>query len=95
MRRAGLIIGAMLVCLPAQAAAPTVAQQDEFHRVCMGIAQNQTLCSCKAEAAMTLIDERFMAVVIAAMQGAAPASTDYAAYNSYVAKSNQVCKPDY
>ena len=80
---------------PALAAAPTATQHDEFYRVCMGIAQNQTLCACKADAAMTLIDERFMAVVIKSMQGGTPADSDFVAYNTYVAKSNQVCKPDY
>jgi len=95
MRRALAIAIALLLSGPAQAASPTAAQKDEFYSVCMGIAQNQTLCACKAEAAMTLIDERFMGVVIASMQGKAPASGDYVAYNTYVAKSNQVCKPDY
>jgi hypothetical protein len=80
---------------PALAAAPTAEQKNEFYRVCMGIAQNDTLCACKAEAAMTLIDERFMGVVIASMKGGTPADSDFVAYNSYVAKSNQVCKPDY
>ena len=80
---------------PAWAAAPTSAQKDEFYRVCMGIAQNATLCGCKAEAAMTLIDERFMDVVISSMKGGSPAAGDYDAYNTYVAKSNQVCKPNY
>ncbi|MBS3850279.1 hypothetical protein PSC71_04390 [Devosia sp. J2-20] len=84
-----------LLSAPALAASPTKAQQDEFYSVCMGIAQNQALCSCKAEAAMTLIDERFMGVVIASMKGGTPASSDFVAYNTYVAKSNQVCKPDY
>ena len=84
-----------LSSVPALAASPTAEQKDEFYRVCMCIAQNDTLCACKAEAAMTLIDERFMGVVIASMQGKAPASGDYVAYNTYVAKSNQVCKPDY
>lgn len=78
------------------AAAPTQAQKAEFYSVCMGIAQNETLCSCKADAAMTLIDERFMGVVISSMKGTgSPAAGDYDAYNSYVAKSNRVCKPDY
>jgi hypothetical protein len=36
-----------------------------------------------------------MGVVIASMKGGTPASSDFVAYNSYVAKSNQVCKPDY
>ena len=84
-----------LLTAPALAAAPTAAQKDEFYRVCMGIAQDAKLCSCKADAAMTLIDERFMGVVIASMKGGSPAAADYNAYNTYVAKSNQVCKPNY
>ena len=81
--------------LPALAAAPTAAQKDEFYRVCMGIAQDARLCGCKADAAMTLIDERFMGVVISSMKGGSPAASDYDAYNTYVARSNQVCKPNY
>lgn len=80
---------------PAVAAAPTAAQKDEFYRVCMGIAQDAGLCGCKADAAMKLIDERFMGVVISSMKGASPAEGDYRAYNAYVAKSNQICKPNY
>lgn len=85
----------LLLTQSASAAAPTAAQKDEFYRVCMGIAQNATLCGCKADAAMSLIDERFMGVVIASMKGGSPAASDYDAYNTYVAKSNQVCKPNY
>ena len=84
-----------LLGVPAFAASPTAEQKNEFYRVCMGIAQNDTLCACKAEAAMTLIDERFMGVVIASMKGGAPDAGDYRDYNAYVAKSNQVCKPNY
>ena len=84
-----------LAVTPAFAAAPTAAQKEEFYAVCMGIAENATLCGCKADAAMTLIDERFMGVVIASMKGGSPAEGDYVAYNAYVAKSNQVCKPNY
>jgi hypothetical protein len=61
----------------------------------MGIAQDETLCSCKADAAMTLIDEDFMAMVISAMQGGSVPQDQYNAYNTYVAKSNQICKPNY
>jgi hypothetical protein len=82
--------------LPAAAqAAPSQAQKDEFYAVCMGIAQDETLCACKADAAMTLIDENFMAMVIAAMQGGSVPQDQYRAYNAYVARSNQVCKPNY
>lgn len=84
-----------LAVVPAFAAAPTAAQKEEFYAVCMGIAQDATLCGCKADAALTLIDERFMGVVIASMKGGSPAAGEYDAYNTYVAKSNQVCKPNY
>ncbi|WIY52626.1 hypothetical protein O9Z70_14390 [Devosia sp. YIM 151766] len=80
---------------PALAAAPSAAQKDEFYKVCFGISQNAELCGCKADAAMTLIDERFMGVVIASMKGGSPSAADYQAYNAYVARSNQVCKPNY
>ena len=76
-------------------AAPTAEQKTEFHRVCMSIAQDEALCSCKADAAMDLIDENFMAMVISAMQGGSVPQDQYRAYNAYVAKSNQVCKPNY
>ncbi|GEM_PF-473854 len=81
--------------LAVMAAPPTAAQKDEFYSVCVGISQNAELCRCKADAAMTLIDERFMGVVIASMKGGSPDAADYDAYNTYVAKSNQICKPNY
>lgn len=87
-------LAVLAVVMPAYAA-PTAAQKEEFYAVCMSIAQDATLCSCKADAAMTLIDERFMGVVIASMKGGSPAASDYDAYNTYVAKSNQICKPNY
>ena len=95
MRFVATLAALGLLTVPAFAA-PTAAQKDEFYRVCMGIAQDATLCDCKADAAKTLIDERFMGVVIASMKGtASPAAGDYNAYNTYVAKSNQICKPNY
>lgn len=95
MKRVFALLPLLLVTTSAFAAAPTAAQKDEFYRVCMGIAQDARLCGCKADAAMTLIDERFMGVVISSMKGGSPAASDYDAYNTYVAKSNQVCKPNY
>jgi len=85
----------VMATIPAIAAAPTAAQKDEFYSVCMRIAQDEALCSCKAEAALSLIDARFMDVVITSMKGGSPDAADYDAYNTYVAKSNQVCKPNY
>ena len=81
--------------LAAGGATPTAEQKAEFYQVCMGIAENETLCSCKADAALTLIDEAFMAMVIGAMKGASVPKDTYVAYNTYVAKSNQICKPNY
>lgn len=81
--------------LAAMAAPPTEAQKDEFYKVCMGIAQDEALCRCKADAAMTLIDSQFMEVVIAGMKGGSTKAGQGEQYNAYVAKSNQVCKPNY
>jgi hypothetical protein len=94
-KRLSLLVLATALIPAAAQAAPTQGQKDEFYAVCMGIAQDQTLCSCKADAAMTLIDERFMGVVIASMKGRPTAPEDAVPYNTYVAKSNQICKPNY
>ena len=89
------IAGLALLSAPAFAAAPSAEQKAEFYKVCVGISSNVELCTCKADAAMDLLDERFMAVVIASMKGGSPAEGEYVAYNAYVAKSNQICKPNY
>jgi len=81
--------------LAAGGATPTEAQKAEFYKVCVGISQNVELCTCKADAAMTLIDEDFMALVISSMKGKTPPADSYKKYNEYVARSNQVCKPNY
>lgn len=73
----------------------TDAQKAEFYKVCMGIAQDATLCSCKADAAVRLIDSDFMAIVISSMKGKAPPEDAYDAYDDYIFKSNQICKPTY
>jgi hypothetical protein len=80
----------------ALAGAPTDAQKDEFYKVCVGISSDVPLCTCKADAAMTLIDEAMMTYVIAGMKGAgnAPESVQVE-WNDYVARSNQICKPNY
>jgi hypothetical protein len=96
MTRIALAAAALLVAAaPAQAAAPTAGQQAEFYRICYGISQDDALCRCKADAAMTLIDGEFMTIVIAAMQGKTPAKQHYVAYNTYIGRSNQICKPNY
>ena len=96
--KTGLIAGLLLAGLSAgsvMAAPPTGEQKAEFYKTCMGIAQDETLCSCKAEATTDLIDSAFMTIVISSMQGQALAAEYYVPYNAYVAHSNQVCKPNY
>ena len=96
MKRAiGALAALGMLAGGAMAAAPTAEQKADFRKTCMGIASDEALCSCKADAAMTLIDAEFMAVVIASMKGKSPPADKYAAYNTYVAKSNQICKPNY
>jgi hypothetical protein len=36
-----------------------------------------------------------MAIVIASMEGKTPDAKYYDAYNEYVGRSNQICKPEY
>jgi hypothetical protein len=80
----------------ANAAPPTDEQLQSFYATCIKIApEAQALCTCKMEAAPKLIDSAFMDVVIASMKGKALAAEHYDAYNNYIARSNQICKPDY
>jgi len=93
----GTILGLSLAMTgTALAGAPTAAQKAEFTKVCVGISQDNALCTCKADAAMKLIDERMMGYVIAGMKGAGNAPEDVQKeWNDYVARSNQICKPNY
>lgn len=98
--KTGLMAALALALLSAPALAaggakPTDEQKTEFYKTCYGISQDEALCSCKADAALQLIDEDFMAVVIASMKGKSPPADSYKKYNEYVARSNQVCKPNY
>ncbi len=92
------VLALALLSVPALAAGgakPTAEQKAEFYKTCYGISQDEALCTCKADAAMELIDEDFMGMVIASMKGKSPPADSYKAYNEYVARSNQVCKPNY
>ena len=91
---AGLVAVGLLT-LPALAAAPSAEQRTEFYKTCMGIAQDDALCSCKADAALQLVDADFMGMVIASMKGKAPPAEQNVPYNDYIAKSNAICKPGY
>lgn len=89
------LVAVGMLTVPAFAAAPSAEQRAEFYKTCMGIAQNDALCSCKADAALKLVDGDFMAMVIASMKGKAPPAEQNVPYNDYIAKSNQICKPGY
>lgn len=96
--KTALVVGVLLAgfgVTSAMAAPPTAEQKAEFYSTCMGIAQDNALCSCKADAALTLIDSKFMAVVIDSMRGKTLPVEYSVPYNTYVGKSNQVCKPNY
>jgi len=91
-----LFVSLMVLACSAQAVQaagtpPTKAQKDEFYKVCVSVSKNAPLCTCKADAAMKLIDTEFMAVVIAAMRGKDPGEKYYDEYNDYIARSTQAC----
>ena len=75
---------------------PTSQQLDAFYAACIHVAPEATvLCKCKKEAAPKLIDTAFMDVVIASIKGKPLEAKYYDAYNEYIGRSNQICKPDY
>ncbi len=79
----------------AKATPPTAAQKAEFLRLCLKNSDgNTTLCTCKAEQAMKLIDTDFMAVVIGQMSGKLTLTKEQEKpYAIYVSRSNKVCAP--
>jgi hypothetical protein len=75
---------------------PTTVQLDAFYAACIHVAPAATvLCTCKKGAAPKLIDTSFMDVVIASIKGKPLEAKYYDAYNEYIGRSNQICKPDY
>ena len=54
-------------------------------------AQAGELCTCKADAAMSLVDTEFMAVIIASMKGKDVPADLYDTYNDYIARSTEAC----
>ena len=75
---------------------PTDAQLQAFYDECITVAPAAgVLCKCKQQAAPKLIDTAFMDIVIASMKGKPLEAKYYDAYNEYIGRSNQICKPDY
>ena len=71
---------------------PTAEQKAEFLATCLKVAPAAgELCRCKADAAMSLIDTDFMAIVIASMKGKPVEAQYYTTYNDYIARSTQAC----
>jgi hypothetical protein len=97
LKRAAVFVGALaLLCArgTALAAAPTAAQKQLFLKECLkNSGGNTTLCDCKAEQAMTLIDADFMQTVLDSMNGKPLPASQSGAYGVYISKSNAVCAP--
>jgi hypothetical protein len=92
MKRLLIAIVALAFTAPAYAAPPTPEQKADFLATCLKVAPAAgELCRCKADAAMTLIDTKFMAVVISSMKGKDVPDEYYDTYNDYIARSTQVC----
>ena len=86
----------MAAKLPTITNPPTAAQLEAFYAACIKVAPEATvLCKCKEDAAPKLIDTAFMDIVIASMKGKPLDAKYYDAYNNYIARSNQICKPSY
>lgn len=86
----GLLALAVLTT-PALAAAPTAEQKAEFYDACVKTSGNVALCTCKADAAVKLVDQDFMAVVLASMKGKTLDDKYAVAYNDYIVESTRAC----
>lgn len=93
MKKLLVVLFALALATPVHAATPPTAEQKaDFLKTCLKVAPAAgELCSCKADAAMTLIDTEFMAVVIASMKGKDVPDAYYDAYNDYIARSTEAC----
>jgi hypothetical protein len=80
-----------LLAGPTAAAAPSAEQKADFYKACMKTAENDTLCTCKAEAAVKLVDSEFMEVIIASMSGKTLDPKYNVAYNDYIVESTRAC----
>lgn len=69
---------------------PTAEQKADFYKACT-VRGTAELCTCKADAAMKLIDTDFMAVVIASMKDKPTPKEDTLAYDKYIAASTKAC----
>ena len=92
MNKLLVALAALAIAVPAYAAPPSAEQKAEFLKTCLQVAPAAgELCTCKADAAMTLIDSDFMAIVIASMKGKPVEEQYYDTYNDYIARSTEAC----
>ena len=92
MKKLLFVLAALAFAVPAHAAPPTAEQKADFLATCLKVAPEAgELCRCKADAAMTLIDSDFMAIVIASMKGKDVEAQYYDTYNNYIARSTEAC----
>ena len=92
MKKLLIVLAALAFTVPAYAEAPTPEQKADFLATCLKVAPAAgELCNCKADAAMTLIDTKFMAVVIAAMKGKDVPDSLFETYSNYIAHSTEAC----
>jgi hypothetical protein len=92
MKKLLIVLAALAFTGPAYAAPPTAEQKDAFYSQCFKTSGDKALCTCKADAAMKLLDSEFMAVVLAAMRENATLDDQYAdAYDEYIARSIEAC----
>lgn len=87
---AGLVVLAASMS-PALAASPSAEQKAEFYDACVKTSGNVELCTCKADAAVKLVDHDFMAVVLASMKGKTLDDKYAVAYNDYIVESTRAC----
>lgn len=97
-----LLVGAALAMIAAgatsaayaKASPPTPEQEAQFLAQCLkNSGGNKTLCTCKADQAMKLIDTDFMKIVLATMKGQTLPVAQSKPYAIYISKSNKVCAP--
>lgn len=86
---AGLL--ALVSTSAALAAAPSMEQKAEFYDACVKTSGNVELCTCKADAAIKLVDQDFMTVVLASMKGKTLDDKYAVAYNTYIVESTRAC----
>ena len=93
MKKLLIVLAALALTSPVHAATPpTPEQKADFLATCLKVAPAAgELCRCKADAAMTLIDTEFMAVVISSMKGKDVPDDLYDTYSNYIARSTEAC----